>query len=192
VSEPRLRLFVAVSVPETQLALLEEAVAPLRAELPHVRWAPLANQHITLKFLGWVDAARRGEVERAVFAAAAAHEDAAISLSGLGAFPTARRARVLWAGIDDPNGLLTSLAESLEKIFEPMGFERENRAYTPHLTLARIKEPTRVNLARIPVRSSAWRVATIELYRSHLSPRGARYEVVASAPIGTAATEGTQ
>ena len=183
-STDRLRLFVAVPIPEAQLEVLDRAVEPLRMRLPDARWAALANQHITLKFLGWTEARLFDEVRSVVNDVAAEYAPAPVSLAGLGAFPSPRRARVVWAGIDDPGGLLRALASSLDDHLARLGFEPEKRAYTPHLTLARIKHPKAVNLDSISVVTDPWPAATIELFRSHLSPRGARYEVLSSESLG--------
>lgn len=180
----RARLFIAVSVPEGPLRTVEHAVEPLRRELPDARWAAIASQHITLKFLGWTEESRVEEVRTAMASVAAQHESADVSMRDVGAFPNQRRARVVWAGIEDASRLLSSLAHALEAAVEPLGFERERRPFTPHLTLARIKNPTRVNLEPISVVSDPWRVSTVELFRSHVSPRGARYEVLSSETLG--------
>jgi RNA 2',3'-cyclic 3'-phosphodiesterase len=186
VAGARLRLFVAVSVPRPQLEALDAAVAGLRAALPGARWAPLDNQHVTLKFLGSTPAEVFPDVVRAVESSAEFHAPSDVALAGLGAFPSARRARVLWAGIEDPASLLTSLAGSLDQAMEPLGYRIEKRPFTPHLTLARLKQPARVtgilpeldgNLA------SPWTVETVELYQSRLSPKGATYEVLWAVPL---------
>jgi RNA 2',3'-cyclic 3'-phosphodiesterase len=182
----RLRLFVAVSVPRPQLEALDAAVAGFRDDLPGARWAPLDNQHVTLKFLGSTPAELFADVAQAVQSSAESHSPSDVALGGLGAFPSDRRARVLWAGIDDPGSLLTSLAATLDREMEPLGYGIEKRAFTPHLTLARFKEPARVTgtLRELdPSWASSWTVETIELYQSRLSPKGATYEVLGSVPL---------
>jgi RNA 2',3'-cyclic 3'-phosphodiesterase len=183
VSGARVRLFVAASVPEDRLLVLERAVRPLRKELPDARWAALESQHITLKFLGWTDVHNIDDVLHTVELVAARHAPAEVSLKEVGAFPNKRRARVVWAGIEDPARRLTSIAEMLDQLCEPLGYEREARAFTPHLTVARIKRPRPVDVKSIVVASDPWLVSAINLYRSHLSPRGARYEVLSAAEL---------
>jgi 2'-5' RNA ligase len=182
----RLRLFVAVSVPRPQLETLDAAVAGFRDDLPGARWAPLDNQHVTLKFLGSTPAKLFADVARAVQSSAESHAASDVALGGLGAFPSDRRARVLWAGIDDPESLLTSLAATLDREMEPLGYGIEKRAFTPHLTLARFKQPARVTdfLRELdPNWASPWTVEAVELYQSRLSPKGAKYEVLGSVPL---------
>lgn len=182
----RLRLFVAVSVPRPQLEALDAAVAGFRNDVPGARWAPLDNQHVTLKFLGSTPAELFADVARAVQSSAEAHAASDVALARLGAFPSDRRARVLWAGIDDPESLLTSLAATLDREMESLGYRIEKRPFTPHLTLARFKQPARVTgiLRELePSWTSPWTVEAVELYQSRLSPKGATYEVLGSVPL---------
>jgi 2'-5' RNA ligase len=98
----------------------------------------------------------------------------------LGAFPSEKRARVLWAGIRDEAGLTEGLASDLDQAFEPLGFATEARSYTSHLTLARLKVPRKLpDLPPISARTSEpFEVRDIVLFRSRLSPKGARYDVL--------------
>lgn len=180
----RWRLFVATPVPHERLATLGRATEHLRERWPDARWIPAADQHVTLRFLGATPLdliAPLGEVLQALAATARLEE---ISLRGFGAFPTAARARVLWAGIDDPAGLLSGLAHSLSDALEGLGFEPEERDYTPHLTLARFRSPVR--LGELPSHDPApepFPVTEMILYRSHTSSKGARYEPLSYYPL---------
>ena len=184
-SSERLRLFVAADPPPDLLEALDESIAPLRSrpELVSARWTVPANQHVTLKFLGWVEAGTVEPIVNSLATVASSHEAATITLTGLGAFPSERRARVLWAGLEDPAGLLAALASDLDASLGSLGFEPETRAFTPHLTLARFKPPASV--AGIPsevpgVAEPSFEVDRLHLYRSHLHPKGARYEILRS------------
>ncbi|HEV2756715.1 MAG TPA: RNA 2',3'-cyclic phosphodiesterase [Actinomycetota bacterium] len=181
----KLRLFTAVVVPEPQLTWLDEAVAELRP-LPGARWAPVENQHVTLNFLGWVPAEDLERVVERVDAVAPLHRASNAALGGLGAFPRERRARVLWAGIDDPTGLLAGLAADLGDELRAVGYEPEERAYTPHLTLARFKTPRSLTglLPALPPPPGTFPIDRVTLFRSRLSPSGSRYEVVHEAYLG--------
>ena len=96
--EPRhLRLFVAVDLPDDVRDALAAAVAPLRALLPNARWIPPESWHVTLKFLGSAPAATVEEVASAVGDAVAEHAVFRARLSGVGAFPSSERVRVVWA-----------------------------------------------------------------------------------------------
>ncbi|MDQ4095262.1 MAG: RNA 2',3'-cyclic phosphodiesterase [Actinomycetota bacterium] len=185
-SSGRLRLFVAASVPAPLLAELARATVGLRERWPSARWTPPENQHVTLKFLGWVDEGLTPALHEVVATTAAEHDPAKVSLAGLGVFPGPTAARVLWAGLDDPKGLLRSLANDLDERLEPLGFESEQRPFRAHVTLARFKERVRADgLPGLDLGENAvFGVQAIELFRSHLSPRGPRYEVVRSFPLG--------
>jgi 2'-5' RNA ligase len=179
-SGERLRLFVAVDVPPDHLARVQELTVPLRAALDGARWTPESNQHITVKFLGSTPAERLAEVAAICAEVAADHTSALVRLTQIGAFPSLRRARVLWLGIEDPDGILARVAGALDLGFEPLGFAREARAYTPHLTLARMKSPAPIRgpVPVIATKLSPFAVDQLSLYRSRLSPRGAVYEAL--------------
>lgn len=194
-SSERLRLFIAADLPPALLEDLNNTLAPLRAkpDLESARWTVPANQHVTLKFLGWVDAGAVDRVTAVLASVASSHEPATITLAGLGAFPSERRTRVLWIGLDDPEGLFTALARDLESSLVPLGFHAETRAFTPHLTLARFKPPASVAgvLSEQPrVAEPSFEVGHLALYRSHLHPKGAKYEVLGTIPLGSHSKEG--
>lgn len=183
----KVRLFVAVTVPDELLARLDDVTVDLRTKLRNARWVPPANQHLTLKFLGWVPGDRAAEVEKTCRMVASSHQPSELSLTRLGAFPSEGRVRVLWMGVDDPKGLLGAIANDLDAAFEPLGFPSEGRSYTPHLTLARFKMPVPLKGGFPTVEAPAdgtFDVSDLKLFRSHLSPKGARYEVIATFPLG--------
>jgi 2'-5' RNA ligase len=129
------------------------------------------------------------EVTAAVDAVTRVHTPAPVSLSGLGAFPRPRRARVVWAGIDDPQTLLAALAAELGEALRAVGYEPEDRAYTAHLTLARFKTPSPVELPDLPDPPGPFTVDRVTLFRSRLSPSGARYEVMHEAYLSASAAD---
>jgi RNA 2',3'-cyclic 3'-phosphodiesterase len=179
IAAERLRLFVAADLPGEQLASIESATRELRAALPQARWTAPWNQHLTLKFLGATEAERLPEVARVCVAVAAGEHPAEVQLSGVGAFPSVKRARVIWIGVKDHDGLLSRVAGALDHAFEPLGYKTEARAYTPHLTLARFRSPEPVAgvLDRFALPATApVAIDHLSLYRSRLSPKGAVYE----------------
>jgi RNA 2',3'-cyclic 3'-phosphodiesterase len=177
----RLRLFVAVTPPGPHLDTLSASVASWRDAAPPARWVAPDGQHVTLKFLGWTPSDRRAPLDDVLAMVAAGRRRARLSWGAVGAFPSPRRARVLWVGLDDPAGLLAGLAADLDAALEPLGWGREARPFTPHLTLARFRSPARLeqlprldDMAALP----AFEVSAISLYRSRLHPSGARYELL--------------
>lgn len=171
------RLFLATAVPED---LVDRAIAYARGlGVAGARWIG-SQGHLTVKFLGWVTPEGRPRVLASGAEVAARHDPAVMSLEALGAFPRPTRARVLWVGVDDPARLLSSLAADLDEALAHHGFDTETRAFTPHLTLARFKAPVRLPpLGDLPEElRRTWSCDHLLLYRSHLSPKGARYEVI--------------
>jgi 2'-5' RNA ligase len=179
-----LRLFVAFEVPEAQKDSVEKAVAALA--VPGARWTFRESWHVTLKFLGATPEERLAEVTGIVEQAASASEPAQTRLTGLGAFPGVRRARVLWVGLDDPGGVLAGLARALEEGFVPHGFPAERRPWTPHLTVARLKVPAAVALEpdRAGLDEQPFEVGEMVLFRSHLRAAGATYEALERFRLG--------
>jgi 2'-5' RNA ligase len=179
VTPEKLRLFVAAVLPSEQLEVVAALVRRLQPELERARWTAAANQHVTLKFLGWTGADRLEDISERVTAVARAHAPADLELGPLGAFPSRRRARVLWLGLDDPQRLLESLASALDSALAPVGFKPEKRAFTPHVTLARFKPPEsveRVTAEPVAVEARRFPVDRLVLFRSHPHSSGVRYE----------------
>lgn len=179
-----LRLFAAVDVPERVKEKVVEAVIPWRERFPKARWVPAENWHVTVKFMGRTWPRLADWVEGACRDAASVIRPFRASLTGMGVFPGPTRARVLWVGLKDPDGSLAALARALdERLAEE--FPPEKRPFHAHLTVARFNPPEPFReaideLKATSIEARPFNVRTLVLYRSHLSPRGARYE-----PIGT-------
>jgi 2'-5' RNA ligase len=182
-----LRLFVAVDVPEPVRDRVEAAIGPWRERLPRARWVPKKNQHVTLKFLGSTWPRLVGWVMETVEAVARQGEPFETRVTGLGAFPSTRRARVLWAGLDDPGGRLASLAADLEGTLAKE-FTPEKRAFSAHLTVARFDPPVsfdEVEIAGADVASEPFAVDRLVVYRSHLRRPAPVYEPVGEFALGS-------
>ena len=182
----RLRLFVAAGVPEEHLDNIEECTKEIRDTVKEARWTPKQNQHITLKFLGGTDADLLPAVTDVCRDVAKGYRPFQVWISGLGAFPSIKRARVLWMGIDDPYKGLDGIAGDLDRSLGNLGFTPETRAYTPHLTLARFKAAKRLidPLPEVPLDASPIGIDHVSLYRSRVSSAGAVYESLERFPLG--------
>lgn len=169
---------------------IAEEAARLAAVASGVAWVAPENFHVTLKFLGAVEEARLADVTSAVSATAAAAAPFEVAVRGLGAFPAATRARVLWAGTDDPAGRLRGLASAVDEALGALGFPREDRPFAGHVTLGRVREPSRRPALADALAAAAARpfgpvaVSHASIMRSDLSPRGARYTQLAACPLG--------
>ena len=181
-----LRLFVAFEVPDEAKRAVADAIAPLRERFPKARWAPPENQHVTLKFLGQTWPRLQTWVQERLEEAASASAPFDVRLDRLGAFPSANRARVVWAGLaDEPPGTTATVAAAVDlglaKEFTP-----EKRAFSAHLTVARSDPPLALSDADLaaPIEPVSWRVDRVVLFRSHLQRPAPRYEPLRVFPLG--------
>jgi RNA 2',3'-cyclic 3'-phosphodiesterase len=182
-----LRLFVAVDVPRRAKDDVAAATLPFRDRIPSARWTRSDGWHVTLKFLGTTWPRLVDRVRQAVAESAREAQPFETALTEVGVFPSQRRARVVWVGLSDPEGRFADLARSLDEALAE-DFDAEKRPLTPHLTLARLQPPRDLaeftpDLVGTPVESPPFIVDRLVLYRSHLSPKGATYEPLLSAPL---------
>lgn len=153
----------------------------LRERLAGVSWARPEGIHLTLKFLGEVDPDRIAGIASKAEACIKAIRPFTIGVKGCGGFPNARNPRVIWIGVENPGGLLKDLQVRLEQGMEEMGFAREGRGYTPHLTIGRLrpgKGKGGVAQALEAMKDcdlGSMEVREVCLFRSLLKPTGAEY-----------------
>ena len=193
-SQGPMRVFVAIPVPSEAKSTLASAVGQLSVLAPTgVRWADPAGIHLMLKFLGNVESSRVPDVAAATARSAQETPPFQVRLSGLGVFPNERRPRVLWTGVDAGVEHLRKLRDRLEKEMADLGFPREGRPFSPHLTLGRVRDrASQEELKRIgaamatvsPGPVAPWLVESAWLMQSHLAPDGATYSILATAPLG--------
>lgn len=144
-SAPSLRTFVAVELPapvKRVLAGEQRRVQTALAgqDLPSaLRWSPVDNIHLTLRFLGDTTAGQQRYLIDRLAAAAQAWSPFALATGGLGCFPNCRAPRVVWQGVGGDLAALTALQAEVERLVQEVGFAAEERAFSPHLTLARAR-----------------------------------------------------
>lgn len=185
----RVRLFLAINLPPEVRREIDAATAVLRDCAPEVAWITEARLHLTLKFLGEQPESRVSEIQEAMAAVASRHQELAMTLGGVGAFPNFQRARIVWLGVEqEPR--LALLHQDLEVACDKLGFEVEGRAFRPHLTLARIKQPLAAERLRVLSRvakQTAYRtdfiVRSFDLMHSTQGPSGPTYSTVVSAVL---------
>ena len=179
-----LRLFVAIEIPEEAKDGAWEAVAPWRQRFPRARWVPRENWHVTLKFLGSTWPRLADWVPERVAAVAQEHAAFETRVVGLGAFPSARRARVVWAGVEDPGGYMARLAGALDASLA-REFKPEGRPFRPHLTVARSEPPLTLpdEFGETVLESARFAVDGLALFRSHLQRPAPKYERLATFPL---------
>ena len=184
------RLFIALELPAEVRRKISQHIDRLRAEMPDARasWTREPNLHLTLKFLGDVAIERIDAVDRALKRATSGGASFEMEIRGCGAFPTRGHPKVLWIGTSDgPH--LSNLFEAIEREVGRLDFPREGRAFHPHLTIARLRQPQGARaLAELHERSGfapmLVNVKDVCLIRSELSSSGARYTIVARHQLG--------
>jgi 2'-5' RNA ligase len=185
-----IRSFIAIDLPDSSKAALEELGQRLRRQVPHdsVRWSRVAGIHLTLQFLGDVAEGDLPGIKTALAAVGEQHAPFTFTIGGLGCFPNTRRPRVVWVGVQEETGALAALQRDVEKSLLPLGFKPEKRAFHPHLTLGRTRRDVRpADQRRLgELVSSAGvgeldrvHVASLRLMRSDLRPDGAIYTALA-------------
>lgn len=188
-----LRVFIAVEIPSSIRQAIDSETESLRAALGRdlVRWVPAENMHLTLKFIGDVSPANVDMLAKMLTAETETCAPFSLTVGGLGSFPTPRRARVIWIGIQAP-AALTSLQHGLESAAARLGYEEEARPFSPHLTLGRVRQPigatdqqkVRVALEKTQVGAlGTAEVTAVHLFKSDLKPSGAEYTCLFSAPL---------
>jgi 2'-5' RNA ligase len=181
-----MRAFIAIDLPESIRAALRRKQASFRSVSPEARWTLPEGIHLTLKFLGEISDAKVREVSESL-KKLGRFEGFAIGLKGFGFFPDARRPRVFWVGVEAPTSL-NRLAEQVEEAMRRIGFAREERAFRPHLTLARFRVPQpQPALQALLTQQSEQELGNFEvseffLFESKLSPQGAEYRKVERFP----------
>jgi 2'-5' RNA ligase len=176
-----LRLFVAVEVPDAQQEAVEEAFGPWKDTFPRARWVPRGNWHVTVKFLGRTWPRLRDWVPERIEAAAGEVRPFRTAVAGLGSFPSRRKGRVLWAGLDDDDGGWAHLSTVLDGALVAE-FPAEARLFHPHLTVARSDPPLSLppSFGETALATEPWEVDHLVLFRSHLQRPAPRYEPLAS------------
>ncbi|HEY6317118.1 MAG TPA: RNA 2',3'-cyclic phosphodiesterase [Acidimicrobiia bacterium] len=178
------RAFVAVAPADPVLDVLEARVADLAAREPRLRWMPRPHWHLTLQFLGAVEDA---EALSAAVAAAVAVPRFDVQLAGGGAFPSPRRATVLWVGVPRADALV-ALAAAVHDATRTLGYPDDGRPYHPHLTLARTPRPRPLThlveaLGTTPI-GPPWTVTDVAVIESDTRPTGAVHTVWDQHPLG--------
>lgn len=188
----RLRCFIAVEIPHEIQQNIHKQTAAIRNEIGGlVRWVPSENMHLTLKFLGDVSQSNVEFLVQMLRNEAAQVACFNLHLAGLGSFPSPKRPRVIYIGIQAPAGL-DALQRGIESASRRLGYEAEERPFSPHLTLGRVKQNTTAvdqqkirrysEGTQVDVLGTA-KVDSVHLYKSELKPSGSVYTRLYSAPL---------
>ena len=184
------RAFIAIELPPTIRRSLWEIERSIQNRpTRNIKWVPEGNIHLTLKFLGDVPVSQVPDIAAVVEKVASGTRPLHLAVVGLGAFPSQSQPRVLWAGLEGDTEALVSLAAGIDAALTGLGFPREARPFTPHLTLARVRPEAPLDekrgigeaLASSQLPGGLEFVAdSVTLMKSVLRPEGASYSRLAS------------
>jgi 2'-5' RNA ligase len=187
-----LRAFIAVELPLEIRKTVGAATSKLRNELGAlIRWVPLENMHLTLKFLGDVSPSNVEMLSQMLRAETDLFNCFDLRLNGIGSFPSLKRPRVIYVGIQAP-AVLESLQRGIESAARRLGYESEERGFSPHLTIGRVKQNitgTEQQVIRRALEGTkidalgTTRVDSVQLFKSDLRPTGSVYTRLYSASL---------
>jgi 2'-5' RNA ligase len=181
------RIFTAIEISEAARRRVSDYIEMLRRAFPKVRagWDKPEKLHLTLKFLGETSDSQLDELISISSEAARRFSPFKLTIAGTGVFPNERRPRVMWLGVIDEGRNLSKINRIFETECEKIGFPPEKRNYKPHLTVARLKDPS--NSSELAGKHLAekfepveFEVSRIVIYESALLPHGSVYQIVDS------------
>jgi 2'-5' RNA ligase len=189
----QVRCFIAVELPDEVKAGLKDIQTKLRSgsQAP-AKWVDPYGIHLTLKFLGEVDAAKIAPISAAIEEAVRGIDPFSLKVEGLGAFPNLRKVQVVWVGVGGEVDKLANLQQRLENNLAQLGFAPEKRRFTPHLTLGRVRDRASSNeregLGQLIAgaefeAASGFPVVAVSLMRSQLTSEGALYSRISTAEL---------
>jgi len=180
-----IRSFIAIQLPGGLVKQLKDFQAGLKSQSVHsVKWVDPGSMHLTLKFLGDVEVQRMATLKDELGVAVSSSRRFHLVTGQTGFFPDLRRPRVFWLGLEGDIDALLALHKAIDEALSKLGYARENRPFTAHLTLARLREESsiidRTEFARTAQAgvfkpSCDMEVNSVALMRSQLTPRGAIY-----------------
>lgn len=186
-----MRSFIAINIPEWLKDKLGEIQERLRGVPGEISWARKPSFHLTLKFLSNILPGQIQAITEVIRTATYGIPPFPLRITGLGIFPHINRPRVVWIGIDDSTGNLKNLQYNLENGLEKLGFEREEREFSPHLTLGRVKllknKVPLIKLIETYKLEGDWvfQAENVSLMKSELKPTGAIYSIMEEVRLET-------
>jgi 2'-5' RNA ligase len=180
---PSIRSFIAIETPPEVRADIARIQDGLRTTNADVRWESVEKFHITLKFLGSVEEPRLNSLADRLEEALGAFASFNMTYQGVGCFPNQHRPRIIWIGAENEDGTLSRLQETIEKVAEEMGFQREERRFHPHITIGRVKGSKNLKALVSELGSASFNphaasIKDVLLMKSDLKPTGSVYSVL--------------
>lgn len=177
----KVRTFIAIKLSPEIISKISGVQEELKRTDAKVKWVKPKNIHLTLKFLGHITSEELEKVKIAIRETLKPFRSFGISISGLGAFPKIEYPRIIWLGVDEGKEELKRMASNLEERLAEIGFAKEKRPFSPHLTLGRVKSQkekgglTEALTSTEASHSGNMRVDKIAIIKSELKPQGSIY-----------------
>jgi 2'-5' RNA ligase len=186
---PKLRLFFAIDTPaliRTKIAAISHALQESHAE---VKWEPITKLHCTVKFLGDTDESLLQDLVKAARTAVETASPSLIRYRMIGCFPATNDPRVVWVGMEDLSGMLSTVHDRLDAALATLGFQREERSFHPHVTLGRVKGRRNLGhlitlLESLTFDTEPTTISELHLVKSDLLQSGSVYTTLQKFPFG--------
>ncbi len=184
-----IRTFICFELPKDVQREIGELQSRLKGLGRGVRWVRPQGIHLTLKFLGDVEEELIDAIGEGVAKASQGTSPIAITLKGSGAFPNFKRPRVFWVGVDEPSGQLIRLQAAIEDELAGLGFDKEQRSFSPHLTIGRVRSHDGLNavinaLQEIKLEPMTFTANRVVVMQSQLRPGGSVYTPLKTIKLG--------
>jgi 2'-5' RNA ligase len=189
-----MRTFIAIELPGEIKDFLSQLQARLKTSAADVKWVEPENIHLTLKFLGEIDDKKLNAILQIIEGLGKGRDAFSLRLSSLGAFPKINSPRVIWVGVDKGDREAKEIARGLEESIAKIGIPKENRAFSSHITIGRMRSPlNREKLVQELLKLTEnfgrenleFPVTKITLFKSTLAPSGPIYEILKEANLKT-------
>jgi 2'-5' RNA ligase len=190
-----IRCFIAVHLTEEVRKSLADVISELRKSRADVKWVPAGNIHLTLKFLGSTDEALIPAIRESLSKKLSHYKPFYIKIADIGCFPSEKRPRVIWIGMEGAD-VLKAIQKDVDAEISKFGFAPDDRPFSPHLTIGRVRSTKNITeliegFAEFKgVDFGEIEISSIHVMKSDLKPAGAEYSSLAEIPLGTGRNDG--
>ena len=181
--EKLIRTFIAIDTPETVTKVALALQSSVKVNPKAVRWVRKENIHITLRYIGPTAPGEVEKINRLLSEIVGENSDLSLNVSGTGCFPKRERPRILWLGVDGDEAELKLLVEMINSEMVQLGYPQEERNYSPHISIGRIRYPQKVmpdvtDFLSAEYEPISWNIPKIIFYQSELLRSGAIYSIL--------------